>query len=82
MAAVVAAAALIVVVLVTLRGYDPGDASGATRMESTRQTGLISLALGLGALLPVHRVRWVLLAGAMIFLLLSLLFSFGVVGGR
>lgn len=81
-AAAVVVAALVLTAWATLNGYWPGDLAGATRMTSTRDTGLISVALGLGALLPLKHLRFLLLAGAVTFLLLSLLFWIGVVGGR
>lgn len=81
-AASVAAIALLVVLLVTLRGYDPGDAGGATRMYSTRSTGLISLGLAVAALLPLGVLRLVALAGAALFLLLALGFWVGLLGGH
>lgn len=81
-AASVAAIALLVVLLVTLRGYDPGDAGAATRMDSTRSTGLISLGLAVAALLPLGVLRLVALAGAAVFLLLALGFWVGLLGGH
>lgn len=66
---------------VTVRGYAPGDAAGATRMRSTQQTALISLVLGVLALLPLGVLRLVAVALAVVFLLLALGFWSGVLGG-
>lgn len=79
---VVAVAAALLLAWVTVRGYDPGDAAGATRMRSTQQTGLISLVLAVVALLPLGVVRVVAAALAVVFLLLALGFFSGVLGGR
>lgn len=78
----VAVVAALVLAWATVRGYDPGDAAGATRMRSTQQTGAISLALALVALLPLGVLRVVAAALAVIFLVLALGFWTGVLGGR
>ena len=79
-AALVAVVAVAIVGWVTVVGYAPGDASGATRMSSTRQTGLISLGLAVAALLPLGVFRWILLIAAGVLLLLSLGFLTGILG--
>ncbi|WP_151526217.1 hypothetical protein [Serinicoccus kebangsaanensis] len=65
------ALALALVGVATLRGFMPGDAEGAARMSGAQDTGLISAALGLAALLPLGWFRWVLAGGAVVFLALA-----------
>ncbi len=75
----VAALALVLVVLVTLRGFSPGDSAGAVRMSSAREMALVSAGVAIVSLLPMRWFSTVLAVLATLLLLLAVGFWTGLV---
>lgn len=77
----VAALALLLVVLATVRGFDPGDATGAVQMRSARQLALVSMAVAVVAMLPLRRLVPVLAGLATLLLLVAVGFWLHLIPG-